>query len=203
MTPPSVILRPGFSRQRPAIPEGYMSRARRLALAATVLVVLGSTAAQTLAAHFSVYYRPSAGSAWSFYAGKPTRGAAEATVNHLRELGFQTEIVADGQPAPKTIVTAPTVVGSVALPGRLGLAHTGGFRTVFAGGGPTVVSSTTHHYSHRHVVHKAHVNHPTRHPHHNVHAHHHKQLHKKAAKHAHHHAKHNAHHHAHHHSHAH
>jgi hypothetical protein len=58
-----------------------MTRSRLTAVVGYVVLALCSTTTDVCAAAFNVYYKPAAGDKWTFYAGKPDRAAAEATVN--------------------------------------------------------------------------------------------------------------------------
>jgi hypothetical protein len=203
-----------------------MSRKQLLAVFVGVAISMSLSAGELLAAKFSVYYRTTTASPWVYYAGKESRPEAQTTANELKELGYLTEIVADAEPAPSTVVT-PSPTGSVVVPAPVGAVVDGGsylngtrvvtngnriVRSNYAGHvitdratpGSLVRSGTRHHYNHAHahhhngpVVHHAH--HPTHHPHHHVNHHHklHAAHHAHPAHHAHHH--HGGGHHAHHH----
>jgi hypothetical protein len=152
------------------------------------------TAAEARAAAFNVYYKSPTAVQWTFYAGKPDKAAANAVANELKDLGYQTDIVADGAAAQKSKRTSggsPTVVvgGGTYAPNLIG-----GYRHVF-GSGSHQSSATVHHYHHAH--------HPTKTAHKGRSAHAlNKQRHRgKPASFSHHHAAHHTHTHVHHHSH--
>src|SRR5262245_22021457 len=186
-----------------------MARLRLTALAAGAMLALCLSTSDARAAAFNIYYRPGAGEPWTYYIGKATQAAADATANDLRKLGFQAEVQSGGPPAtkrarPASRSSSVAVQGVTVAPGYLG-----GFRSVY-GPGHRFRSETVHHYHHAHATAKAtakasaksgHAHKSSKHPSRGAHAAHRQHQRAKPPSHSHHHAQHHVHTHAHHHAH--
>src|SRR5262245_58158820 len=96
-----------------------MTRLRLPAVAGTVLMLCLS-AAEVWAAPYHVYYKPTVGSKWTFFSGKPDRTSAEAAAKDLRDLGFEAGVLFEGEEPKKPAKPAGrsqhvTVNGAVTL----------------------------------------------------------------------------------------
>jgi len=195
-----------------------MLRTQMLAVVAGVGFVFCGAAPAVSGAPFAVYYRSSATGPWTFYAGKDSKTAAQATAAELKELGYLTEIINDAEKPPATIVHTKASSTTVVNRGGSASSYSGFSSSSWSQAGGTVSTAVTHHWDHQHEHQHALREHPTQHPHHTAHHHEHKHNHphahhaKKAhghhghhhgGHHAHHHGGHHKHHHAHHHSHGH
>lgn len=140
-------------------------------------VVLASSAVAT-AAPFDVYFRPSEKADWTFYGGRESRAAADATAADLaRSTGFATKVFALGEPVGRApvgpAIRESVTIGSRSYVRRPGLGYTpgwyrhgGGWGTGWGGGGwgggwgggygGHSGSSSHHHHSSHHHSHSHH-----------------------------------------------
>ena len=171
----------GFDLAICRVRKVFMSRNQLLVVAAGMGLLFCPAAPRAEGAAFNVYYRASAASPWVYYAGKATKAAAQITVTKLKELGYLTEIIADGAASPATIIApvagARRVVGGYIVGGgATAAASSGGGSAAAAAGsgggasaaaasssghvgsssaaaaaGSPITSYTTHHYAHHHA----------------------------------------------------
>jgi hypothetical protein len=120
-----------------------MSRTRVLAVAAGLGLMLATALPPAAAAPFAVYYRSSASNPWVFYSGQDTKAATQAVVTELQGLGYQTEILNDAEPPPKTMVVDAPAASTVVSGGGV----SGAGVSVGGGGGRSGYSSSSSSYS--------------------------------------------------------
>lgn len=134
---------------------------------------------QAVAAAFDVFYRPDPAVRWTFYGGRETRAAADATAADLARLGgYETKVLAAGEPVANAAAGGVPATRAIAVGGETYVAppgrgytpgwyrHWGGWSGVGWGGGwgggyggyggsRSGHHSSFHHHHHSHEGHHA------------------------------------------------